>query len=85
MTFRGRLPYELVPESMYRPKFEISSEDVKYRASLLVVDDKLAVFHVVPKRWHATHPHALLLTPGSHAIYVSNPGAVANLIQQGDR
>src|SRR5262249_45450468 len=40
---------------------KIAPVDIYDGPGLISVDDKLAVLHVVSERWHATHPHALLL------------------------
>src|SRR6516165_8088470 len=48
----------------YANRLEREIEDIDNGAGLVVIDDQLAVFHVVPESRHATHPHALSLGGG---------------------
>src|SRR5215472_11817326 len=55
---------KLLLERTNRLECKITPINVDNGAGLFIIDHQLTVFHVVPKRWHATHPHALFLGGG---------------------
>ena len=55
---------ELVPQRVNRLEHEIAPIDIDDDAGLGVVDDELAVFHIITQWRHAAHPHALFLGGG---------------------
>ncbi len=54
----------LVPQGVNRLERKVTPVDLDNDASLGVVDDELAVFHVITQWRHAAHPHALFLGGG---------------------
>ena len=53
-----------VPQRVNRFERKIAPVDVDNEAGLGIVDDELAVFHVITQWRHAAHPHALFLGGG---------------------
>src|SRR5271170_4687577 len=52
---------KLISQSMDRFQREIAAKDMDNGGSLPFVDDQFSSVHVIAERWHAAHPHALLL------------------------
>src|SRR5262249_17429716 len=56
---------KLFLERTDRLEGKITPVDVDHDRGLRVIDHQLAVFHVVPKRRHAAHPHSLSFGGGN--------------------
>ena len=75
---------QVVSQGAHRPEFEIAPKDRPHGRRFRLVDDELALLHVISERRLSAHPHALLLR-GGDLVADSLPGDLALELGEGQQ